>query len=174
MREPDRLFIACDANASGLLETAWKARRKPSRGGIPNLICLGEPLDRLAAELGVIADRVSIILPWGSLLRTVAAPDPSSLQQIQSLCLPGAELEIVFSWDPQRDGVEGARLGLSPLTEAHIAHHLRAVYREASLEITMAERLSGVELAGYETTWAKRLASGRAREIWRIQATATR
>lgn len=172
LRERDRLFIASDANAAGLLETAWRAARKPSRCGIPNLICVAEPLERLAAELASLADRVSILLPWGSLLRAVAAPDLSSLEQIRRLCLPGAEVEIVFSCDPRYDRAESARLSLPDLNQAHIASHVRGIYREAGLEITAADCIASAELAGYGTTWAKRLSSGRAREIWRIAARA--
>src|SRR5260370_14965427 len=84
-REPDRLFIASDANPSLLLETAWKAGRKPARGGISNLICIAEPLDVLAAELGAVADRVTRILPWAILLRAVAAPAGNSLRSIPGL-----------------------------------------------------------------------------------------
>ena len=106
MRDQSRLFIASDANADGLLETAWKAARKPARGGILNLICIAEPLEVLATELESIAERLTVILPWGSLLRAVAAPEATSLLQIASLCSSKANIEIVFSFDPHRDAAE--------------------------------------------------------------------
>ena len=102
-RGPKRLFIASDANPSLLLQTAWKAGCKPRRGGISNLICIAEPMDVLAPELGAVADRVTVILPWGSLLRSVAAPDIDSLRHIAGLSVPGAAIEIVFSYDKERD-----------------------------------------------------------------------
>jgi len=64
LRDAGRLFIATDANPDALLDTAWKAARKPSRGGIPNLICVSEPLEVLAKELSNVADRLTVILPW--------------------------------------------------------------------------------------------------------------
>ncbi|HVH86127.1 MAG TPA: hypothetical protein VM912_05340 [Terriglobales bacterium] len=170
MREPERLFLASDANASGLLETAWKATRKPTRGGVANLICIAEPLDVLAQELSRVADRVTVVLPWGSLLRAVAAPEIASLRQIANLCLPCASLEIVFSYDPQRDLREGARLGLSLLNDEHITSKLPRLYEEAGLSVASVEEIPLRELAKYETTWAKRLATGRCRDVWRIQA----
>jgi 16S rRNA (adenine(1408)-N(1))-methyltransferase len=47
---------------------------------------------------------------------------------------------------------------------------LPARYDEAGLHVSRIERLENQELAQYETTWSKRLAFGRRRDIWRIQA----
>ncbi|MCI0349574.1 MAG: hypothetical protein L0Z53_09140 [Acidobacteriales bacterium] len=167
-REPSRLFIASDANADGLLEIAWRAARKPARGGIANLLCIAEPFDVLARELGRIAHQVSVILPWGSLLSAVAAPEINSLCSIAELCLPAANIEAVFSYDCQRDGRAPGLVAV--LDERHIEEDLKPLYREAYLPIAAATRIPQRELARYETSWAKRLAAGRAREVWRIQA----
>lgn len=164
------MFIASDANAEGLLETAWKAARKQARGGIPNLLCIAEPFDVLARELGSIADHLTVILPWGSLLRAVAVPEPDSLLQIANLCAPSAKIEIVLSFDPERDGQEGARLGLSHLNHTHITSTLPKLYEQAGLRILSADKFPQQELAKYATTWAMRLATGRSRDTWKIRA----
>lgn len=170
MRDARRLFIATDANPDALLDTAWKAARKPSRGGIKNLICVSEPLKVLAKELINVADRLTVILPWGSLLRAVAAPEIVSLHQIASLCSEAADVEIVFSCDPQQDAHERARLGIVQLEERIICSTLPERYQQAGLAVLNAAKISQQELAIYETTWAKRLATGRARDIWRLRA----
>ncbi|HSJ74096.1 MAG TPA: hypothetical protein VK904_07240, partial [Miltoncostaeaceae bacterium] len=46
---------------------------------------------------------MTVLLPWGSLLRTVAGGDPEGLRRLRALCAPGAELEIVVS-DGDLDG----------------------------------------------------------------------
>jgi 16S rRNA (adenine(1408)-N(1))-methyltransferase len=152
-----------------LLDIAWKAARKPARGGISNLLCIAEPLDVLTAELGRVADRVSVILPWGSLLRAVACPEIGALRQIASLCLPGARIEIVLSYDAARDARENAPLGVTTLNQQQIAA-LFPSYEEVGIPIISAECISPLELAAYQTTWAKRLANGRPRDTWRIRA----
>jgi 16S rRNA (adenine(1408)-N(1))-methyltransferase len=172
-REPSRLFIASDANASALTGIAWKTGRKPARGGIENLICIAEPLDVLAAELACVADCITVILPWGSLLRAVAVPEIDALRQIAHLCLPHATVEIVFSYDEQRDARQGAPLGTTALEEKHVHATLPRLYEQAGLRMTSANRISQKELAQYQTTWAKRLAFGRPREVWRLLATRT-
>lgn len=168
MREPGRLLIASDANPSALEEIAWRAGRKPARGGVSNLLCIAEPLDVLANQLGAVADRITVILPWGSLLRAVALPEIVSLGNIARLCLPNAAVEIVISYD-QHDAREGAPLGIARLDEQSIAA-LQQPYARAGLEITAAESIPHQQLAGYETTWARRLTYGRQRDVWRIRA----
>ena len=170
MRDAGRLFIATDANPDALLDTAWKAARKPSRGGIPNLICVSEPLEVLAKELSNIADCLTVILPWGSLLRAVLAPEIASLHQIASLCSDAAGVEIVFSCDPRQDAQERARLGIVQIEQRIISSTLPELYQQAGLAVLKAEKISQQELAIYETTWAKRLATGRPRDIWRLRA----
>lgn len=134
------------------------------------MICIIEPLDVLAGELGAVADHVTVILPWGSLFRSVVAPEQESLRQIATLCLPDAAVEIVFSNDEQRDAHFIARSGIPALNEHHIFAVLPLAYQGAGLRITTVERISKEELAGYETTWARRLAFGRPRKVWRIKA----
>jgi 16S rRNA (adenine(1408)-N(1))-methyltransferase len=165
------LFLATDSNPDVLQRTAARAARKPARGGVQNLICIAEPVEVLADELFGIADRLTVILPWGSLLRGVALPDLAILQHLRRLCCPNAEVEIVFSYDEKRDAGERGPLGRILLSEHHV-HGLLPSYGDAGLCITSAERITLDQLAEYETTWAKRLAFGRVREIWRLRGRA--
>ncbi|HEV3316677.1 MAG TPA: hypothetical protein VG488_06910 [Candidatus Angelobacter sp.] len=116
-----------------------------------------------------MADRVTVILPWGSLLRAVAVPEIDSLRHIAQLCLPDATIEIVFSYD-RGDGREKALLGAGSLDEPHVVATLPPLYEQAGLRIVAAEEITRVELADYGTTWARRLAFGRPRKVWRIRA----
>jgi 16S rRNA (adenine(1408)-N(1))-methyltransferase len=131
--------------------------------------CIAEPLDALSAEITAVADRITVILPWGSLLRAVAAPELVSLRHIADLCLPDADVEIVLSYDEQRDAREGTWLPAGGLDKEHIAT-LRRLYEQAGLPIVAAERFSQGELADYQTTWAKRLAFGRPRKVCLLRA----
>ncbi len=127
-------------------------------------------MDVLAAELGAVADRVTVILPWGSLLKTVAAPDMDSLRHVASLCRAEATLEIVFSYDKRRDAKLGFPLGIAGLDEQHVLATLPRLYEQAGFGMVAVDKLPQRELVSYETTWAKRLAFGRSREVWCLQA----
>jgi 16S rRNA (adenine(1408)-N(1))-methyltransferase len=144
-----------------LLETAWKAARKPARGGVSNLLCIAEPLDVLAPALGAIADRVTVILPWGILLQAVAAPRKESLRDLAALCLPDAAIEIVLSYDERND---------AKLDGQHMLESLPRLYEESGIRVIEVEKIDHRKLEQYETTWASRLGFGRSRDVWQVLA----
>jgi 16S rRNA (adenine(1408)-N(1))-methyltransferase len=167
---PDRLFIAVDTNPESLSRIARQAGRKPSRGGVSNLLCIAEAAEALGQQLPGVADQVSVILPWGRLLRTVAEPNLEDLRNIVALGQTGATFEVLFSYDPCIDGQGRGPLGTGGLDEKHVKDKLPAAYELVGLAVKEVKRVSLNELKTYATTWAKRLAHGRAREVWRIKA----
>jgi|SRR5579884_234168 len=108
-------------------------------------------------------------LPLSDNHAAVTKPDLDSLRQIASLCQPNASIEILFSYESQRDAREIASLGITDLDQEHIMR-LPSVYEQAGLRVLSVETLPQRGLAAYETTWAKRLAFGRLREVWRLRA----
>jgi hypothetical protein len=103
-----------------------------------------------------------VLLPWGSLLVGVARPEPSTLSALRTLCQPNAELELVFSHDA-RDGALDI-----VLDENHVRHTLPSAYAHAGLQTKDIRSLDRAALSLYPTTWARRLASGRPRQTWRL------
>jgi 16S rRNA (adenine(1408)-N(1))-methyltransferase len=155
-----------------MFDTAARAARKLSRGGLRNLLCIAEPAETLADELAEIANRVTVILPWGSLLRAVALPDIPFLSVLRRLCASDATVEIVFSYD-ERDAGQQHRLGFASLQESHVRTILAEAYERAGFRVTSIEAICQSDLRSYQTTWATRLAFGRARETWRLRLIAT-
>ena len=125
------------------------------------MVCVAAAADAL--ELSHIAHRVSVLLPWGSLLRGVALPEPSMLRALHALCVAGAELEVVFSYQAG-DTLDPA---MSPLTEEHVAG-LPIAYAREGFSVTRVTTLNREELRALGTTWAKRLGFGRPRTAWRL------
>jgi len=119
-------------------------------------------------ELDGLAGHISVLFPWGSLLRAVALPDPCVLAGIRRLARPGATLEAVFSYDGDRESAEVARLGLPPVSTSRLA----AAYAESGFGLTALDTLSAADLKAIPSTWAHRLAHGRPRPVWRLSATA--
>jgi 16S rRNA (adenine(1408)-N(1))-methyltransferase len=111
-----------------------------------------------------------VLLPWGDLLRGVAAPEPETLAGLAALCQPDASLEIVFSYDPDRDPASLRLPICAGLGRDEVAARLREPYRRAGLRLVSVEALGPRDLRAYPTTWAKRLAYGRPRPVWRLRA----
>lgn len=168
LSSPDRLFVGLDANAAGLREASGRAFRQR----VVNLVYLRAALEELPGELGGIADHVSVILPWGSLLAAVARPDAAALAGLRGVCQPGATLSVVLGGDACRDRGELARLGLAPLEAAGLPERLRDGYAAAGFRLGDVHALPGRELAGWPSSWAKRLAHGGGRTFVELVARA--
>ena len=143
--------MGIDSNAENLAEISRKAARKPARGGAKNAMFVRASVEALPEELAGLAARVTILLPWGSLLRALAEPDPAVLAGVRGLCRAGASLEVVMSVDGLGDVLPG--------------------YRDAGFAAAIAP-LPIAEVRRLGTTWASRLAFGRPRSFWRISAIA--
>jgi len=126
---PDRFFVGIDANAAALRRFSGRADRER----VGNLVYVRAAAETLPSELTGVADSVTTILHWGSLLAAAARPSAEVLRSIRALCQPGATLTVVFGLDAVRDRAEAARLGLPPLDERHLRGALASGYaRRAS------------------------------------------
>lgn len=63
---------------------------KPARGGLRNALLGRLALEAAPGELVGLADALTVLLLWGSLLRAVALPDAAALRALRALCRPRA------------------------------------------------------------------------------------
>jgi len=141
----DTLFVGVDAICDNLVDAS---RRAP-----PNALFGRLALEDAPGELAGLADSLTVLFPWGSLLRAVSSPDPSALARLRDLCNPGAVVRFVFEHT------------LAP-------EPLEAAYREAGLAL-IGQPLSVEEARALPTTWAKKLGySGRPRQFRDFQGRA--
>jgi 16S rRNA (adenine(1408)-N(1))-methyltransferase len=165
---PDRLFVGLDASVAGLRDISNRA----ARAGLTNLVYVRASIEDPPAELAGVADQVTAILPWGTLLAAFARPVVPLLQNVRRLCVPGAALTVVLGVDPERDRAEVLRLGLPVLDTAHPARALAAGYADGGFDVTSVRALTSEDLARWPSSWAKRLAFGRPRRVFQIEARA--
>jgi 16S rRNA (adenine(1408)-N(1))-methyltransferase len=136
--QSDVLFVGVDAIADNL--------RDASRRGASNALFGRLALEDAPGELAGFADRLTVLFPWGSLLRAVADADSSALARLRGVCKLGAEVRFVFE----------AAAGSSNLER----HHWQAGF---SLS---ARPLPVEEARALPTSWAKKLGySGRPRSF---------
>ena len=140
------------------------------RAGLGNVIYVRASVEDLPAELVGLADRVTVILPWGSLLAAVACPIVPLLHSVRRLCVSGAALTVVLGVDPERDRAEVLRLRLPALDGAHFDGALAEGYLAAGFSVTSVRALTAEQLARWPSSWSKRLAFGRPRPVFQIEA----
>jgi 16S rRNA (adenine(1408)-N(1))-methyltransferase len=164
-RHPDQFYIGIDAQSSALEKVSEKIRRKPAKGGAPNVLFIQAAVEDLPPELDGVADEVHAHFPWGSLLGALALGDGAILQNLRRVCAPGAWLEVVIALDPERDRAEIERLGLSPLSIEFMETMLIPRYQAAGFEVVEFGSLPPSEWPNLQTSWAKRLRGATARQL---------
>lgn len=164
---PERLFVGLDANVAGLRKLSGRAARER----LGNVIYVRASVEDLPLELAGVADRITVVLPWGSLLAAVARPGVPALAGIRALCQPEATLSIVLSVAGP-DLREARRLGLPPLDGRYL-QDLAVGYAAAGFTVTTVRRLDLDRLAAWPSTWARRLAHGQPRPVFQVDARAS-
>ena len=169
---PNKFYIGVDANPRPLEKISEKIHRRPTKGGLPNVLFLQAAIEDLPAELDGIANEVHVHFPWGSLLAIVARGDLDGLRNLRRIMAPAGLLEIVIGLDPGRDESEIKRLGIQSLDLTFISSELAPRYRESGFEILEAG-IGGPEMwSQLKTSWEKRLRGNQSRSLLYVVAQA--
>ena len=162
---PSKFYIGIDANAKPLEKISMKATRKPSKGGLPNVLFVQAAVENLPEELNETADEIHIHFPWGSLLRAVILGDETVLQSLRRICAPECLIEIIIGIDEERDKSEIERLGLPELSADYLENILIPKYEAAGFEIIEKGFLDSSRWSKLETSWARKLQGGSNRQV---------
>jgi 16S rRNA (adenine(1408)-N(1))-methyltransferase len=155
-----------------MAEVSRRAARAADRGGQPNVLFVASAAERPPAELIGLADEVSILFPWGSLLRGLLGTAPNADDAaigIASLLKRGGRLSALVSVT-RRDAAIGVP-DLAVTSGAAVA----AFWAQRNLDLTAFRPATTEEIESSGSTWARRLLAGgggRHRPVWRLEAKA--
>jgi 16S rRNA (adenine(1408)-N(1))-methyltransferase len=158
---PDWLVVGLDALDEPMGAIAYKASRKPARGGRPNLVLLRCAIEALPAALAQIADEVDVMLPWGALLEGIVRAAPDVVAGIATLARPGARVQVVLNGEIWLDSTPARYEDLPVPTPQYVADEIEPEFRRAGIDIAPARYMTAAEAKGLPTTWARRLGHGR-------------
>jgi len=120
-------------------------------------------VEALPSELIGVADQLTVVLPWGPLLRAFALPDQELLETVASLCRRSSSVEVTLSYE------DADNTGLPALAKEHV-QHLIDVYADAGIAVNSVRELGAAEARSIPSKWARKLSFGRPRSFWRIEA----
>lgn len=158
-RRPDLLVVGFDAGPDAMRRAAARAAAKPVKGGVPNALFVWASVEQLPAELRGVTE-VHCLMPWGSLLRALVAPDEAVLGTVASRCAEGARFLITLNlhaWRPPVPEVGGT----PEPTPSSVAADLAPAYAAADWSLDSADYLDDAQVAELGTSWTKRLGSSR-------------
>lgn len=167
--DPDSMYLGIDADRNGLVEYSRRILKKPSKGGLDNVLYLISNAEALPGDLDGIADEITVILPWGSLLKGLVVPDPLYLSNIRRISKDGAILKIYLNYDVKYEPVEMDRKGLPELTESYVGDNMVPAYASAGIRITGYRFMENEEARSIPSTWTRKLGFGRARSTLLIE-----
>lgn len=159
--EPDTLVVGLDPAWQRMTDTAARARRKPAKGGAPNLVLVNAAVEAAPAALDGVADAVTVLMPWGGLLRGVVTAGADVCGGLRRLARPGATLEIVIGTSIWRPPVPVELADLPELTPAALAAdgELAARWAAAGWAVDEAIVTTSIDADAPATSWARRLGS---------------
>jgi 16S rRNA (adenine(1408)-N(1))-methyltransferase len=158
---PDWLVIGLDALDEPMGEIAYRAARKPARGGRPNLVLLRAAIEALPAELARVADEVDVLLPWGALLEGIVRAEPGVVEGIATLARAGARVRVTLNGEIWLDSTPARYEDLPVATPEYVAEAIEPAFRRAGIDLEPARYLTAAEAKSLPTTWARRLGHGR-------------
>jgi 16S rRNA (adenine(1408)-N(1))-methyltransferase len=156
---PERLVLGIDPVASAMAEASRRAAQPAPRGGVRNAAFVVASAEALPAELAGTVERLTVNLPWGSLLRgALALPDAEAAARgIAGLLAPDGEARLLLA-PAARDG-----LADDVDVEARLEGSLADDWRALGLELVQARRATAADLAAARTRWGRRLGLGSGR-----------
>ncbi|WP_375490961.1 methyltransferase domain-containing protein [uncultured Jatrophihabitans sp.] len=157
--QPDALVVGLDAAPDAMRATAASAARKPARGGVPNALFVWASVEQLPAELAAVDD-VHVLMPWGSLLRAVVAPDIAVLRGVRTACRTGATFLITLNLHAWRPPVPEVGALAEPTPDS-VRDDLAPRMAEAGWVLEHVGYASAQAVAALGTSWTKRLGSSR-------------
>ncbi len=135
---PDWLVIGIDAIEAPMGEIAYKAARKPARGGRANVVLLRAAIEALPSELHAIADEVDVLLPWGALLEGIVRARSDVVAGIASLARPAGVVHLTLNGEIWLDSTPARFEDLPVPTPEYVAAEMEPEFRRAGIDIGAA------------------------------------
>ncbi|GAA1958888.1 class I SAM-dependent methyltransferase [Catenulispora subtropica] len=170
---PGWLVIGVDPAWQRMTETAVRAARKPAKGGAPNLVLVNAAIEAAPTALHGVADEVTVLMPWGKLLRGVVLGEDDVLAGLRAVAKDGAPLEVSIGTSIWRDPVPLEIRDLPELTpdsvkSTGLADRLAAF----GWQIVDVRLVPHTELETISSSWARRLGSGATETVLHLRAVA--
>lgn len=122
-------------------------------------------------ELFGLADAITVLFPWGSLLKTIVHAERVALERIVALARPGASVDVLLNRSVLEDAALCRTLGL--VTDGiRDPVALAAAYASAGIDLTRVARVAPP--LPYVTTWGQKLSRSGNRAVLRLEGRTTR
>ena len=150
-REPAILAVGIDASAAAMAEASRRAARPARKGGLENARFVLAAAEALPSEFTGSASLVTVLFPWGSLLRGCLGLDDAVAGGLARLVRTGGVLELLLA-PAERDRLAGL-----PISHDAIIDGAARAFAPHGLEVLVTRPASPDEISATGSSWARRL-----------------
>lgn len=168
-KHPNSLAIGIDPAADNMIDYSVKSQRKPSKGGLDNVLYCIAAIESIPDALANIGDNITVNLPWGSLLEGIVKRENIILNAIVKMAKKNCFFRAVFSYTELHESKEIERRSLPELSTSYIKNTLIPYYNKEGIIITEIKSFSNEDLQKLNTLWAKKLMVSKKRDIYSIE-----
>lgn len=169
IRHQDGLFIGVDPSQAQLEKYSKKALKTK----VTNCLFVLGSIELLPEELFGLATKVTVILPWGSLLSSIALPNSEAPKKLYDLLKESGELEILFGYAHETEPSEVDRLGLENLSLEYVKANVVPNFLNVGFQGVTISPLQKETLKNFDSTWSKKLSFGQERPLFHLKLTKT-
>ena len=162
------LYIGLDPVKDNMEETAVKIAKKPEKGGLDNALLVVATAEKLPDELHGIADKVTILFPWGILLEGIIKPEEQIISAVKTTSKNGAEFEFITTYSANCEENMMETRNMPELNLEYFNSEYKSVLQNMGLIVENIEMLDNEFVKKFDSKWARRLAFGRKRDFYRI------
>ncbi|MGC4951184.1 rRNA methyltransferase [Streptomyces sp. DT224] len=156
---PDWLVVGVDPAWQRMTQTSIRSRRKPAKGGVPNLLLVNAAIENAPEELRGAADELLVLMPWGKLLHGLVRGDEDIWSGLRTVAKPNAPLTATVGTSIWREPVPRDIQGLPELTPSYVEEVLAGKALAAGWKVTGFQLTKAEEAAAVSSSWARRLDS---------------
>lgn len=165
-KNPSSFYIGIDSTTGSMLEYSQKIIKKPSKGGLPNVLYVIANAEELPKELANIADRIYVNLPWGSLRDGLIKGEENILNSLRMIGKNQSFVDVSITYAEAYEANEIKSRNLPLLSYDYIAKILKSKYKHYGLDIKKINVWDNLSLRCLNTKWANKLSYGRKREFY--------
>ena len=155
---PQNLYIGIDPS-SNLKEYQRQINRKK----LGNALLINVSIENFNPTGEELFDEITIILPWGNLLKYVVTADRSFYEKISHWLKPTGALKVIFGFNEELEEKQTKRLNLKDLNEKEMEYLKEQCNNLSNLKLKEFKQITYLDLMNVDTSWSKKLSFGKNR-----------
>ncbi len=167
LKNPETFYIGVDPSQKQLELYS----KKVLKNKLNNVLFVVGSIELFPDELYGIASKITIILPWGSLLGAVVSADEYLLNILKKTLKQNGSMQMLFGYSQEIEPTETSRLELENLDINYINSILLPKYEVNGFNCVQVKELDKRDLKHFESTWSRKLVFGQNRPMFLVEFT---